>query len=213
MRSGTLNTWNHIYRWSLNKLWLFLYSRPKQEKSAAFKVMKLCLFFTHSKRLQRSRTIAVPKASGNSCAPPVLEVTMETPTYLEVPDFQRVAILGDYASGVTIANNTQQSLKIGHWCRDAKISECISFFSCNVSRPASWFKFLSSRPEVWLGGQWLWISLTSGVSGSLASCRHRAMIGGHLRAGRVSGFSGCDLWPLQWKKTNKPRFKGFNLAT
>ena len=31
---------------------------------------------------------------------PVAEVLMDTPTYLEVPDFQRVAIIGDYASGV-----------------------------------------------------------------------------------------------------------------
>lgn len=31
---------------------------------------------------------------------PVAEVLLDTPTYLEVPDFQRVAIIGDYASGV-----------------------------------------------------------------------------------------------------------------
>lgn len=55
--------------------------------------------------------MAAPKASSKSFAPPVLEVTMDTPTYLEVPDFQRVAILGDYASGVNIVNNTPNSLK------------------------------------------------------------------------------------------------------
>lgn len=56
--------------------------------------------YLHSKK--RSRTIAVPVASvaSKSVAAPVMSVEVETPTYLEVPDFQRVAIIGDYASGV-----------------------------------------------------------------------------------------------------------------
>uniref|UniRef100_A0A671XZ95 AMP deaminase n=1 Tax=Sparus aurata TaxID=8175 RepID=A0A671XZ95_SPAAU len=56
------------------------------------------------KRKKRSRTIAVPVASvaSKSVAAPVMSVEVETPTYLEVPDFQRVAIIGDYASGVTM---------------------------------------------------------------------------------------------------------------
>uniref|UniRef100_A0A4W5M0E8 AMP deaminase n=1 Tax=Hucho hucho TaxID=62062 RepID=A0A4W5M0E8_9TELE len=33
---------------------------------------------------------------------PVADVLFNIPTYLEVPDFQRVAIIGDYASGVTM---------------------------------------------------------------------------------------------------------------
>lgn len=65
---------------------------------------------THSKRLQRSRTLAVPMATSKSPAAPVVEIEVDTPTYLEVPDFQRVAILGDYASGVTIVKNAQHSL-------------------------------------------------------------------------------------------------------
>lgn len=68
---------------------------------------------THSKRLQRSRTLAVPMATSKSPAAPVVEIQVDTPTYLEVPDFQRVAILGDYASGVTIVNNAQHSLHCG----------------------------------------------------------------------------------------------------
>lgn len=52
------------------------------------------------KRLQRSRTIALPSAGPKAFAAPVAPVEVDTPTYLEVPDFQRVAILGDYASGV-----------------------------------------------------------------------------------------------------------------
>lgn len=39
--------------------------------------------------------MAVPAA-----AAPVVSVEVDTPNYLEVPDFQRVAIIGDYASGV-----------------------------------------------------------------------------------------------------------------
>lgn len=54
----------------------------------------------NSKRLQRSRTMAVPNGSIQAVATPVAPVEEEKPTYLEVPDFQRVAIIGDYASGV-----------------------------------------------------------------------------------------------------------------
>uniref|UniRef100_A0A8C5CIU6 AMP deaminase n=1 Tax=Gadus morhua TaxID=8049 RepID=A0A8C5CIU6_GADMO len=55
------------------------------------------------KRRQRCRTMGVPVAcSSLSSVAPVVDVEVETPTYLEVPDFQRVAIIGDYASGVTM---------------------------------------------------------------------------------------------------------------
>ncbi|KAM8754943.1 AMP deaminase 1 isoform 1-T1 [Acanthopagrus schlegelii] len=56
------------------------------------------------KRKKRSRTIAVPvaAAASKSAVAPVMSVEVDTPTYLEVPDFQRVAIIGDYASGVTM---------------------------------------------------------------------------------------------------------------
>ncbi|XP_070824502.1 AMP deaminase 1 [Chaetodon trifascialis] len=53
------------------------------------------------KRHQRSRKIAVPVAAAQATAP-VVSLEVDTPTYLEVPDFQRVAIIGDYASGVTM---------------------------------------------------------------------------------------------------------------
>lgn len=53
-----------------------------------------------SKRHHRSRTVAVPTISTQAAAAPVVQVEVDTPTYLEVPDFQRVAIIGDYASGV-----------------------------------------------------------------------------------------------------------------
>lgn len=56
----------------------------------------------NSKRLQRSRTMAVPNGSIQAVATPVALVEEEKPTYLEVPDFQRVAIIGDYASGVLL---------------------------------------------------------------------------------------------------------------
>merc|ERR1719187_816243 len=58
------------------------------------------------KRIQRCRTMAVPTiALGDKPKTQlshVVEVEVDTPTYLEVPDFQRVAIIGDYASGVTM---------------------------------------------------------------------------------------------------------------
>lgn len=54
------------------------------------------------KRLQRSRTMVVPNGSIQAAATPVVQVKEEKPTYLEVPDFQRVAIIGDYASGVLL---------------------------------------------------------------------------------------------------------------
>lgn len=159
---------------------------------------------THSKRLQRSRTLTVPMATSKSPAAPVVEIELDTPTYLEVPDFQRVAILGDYASGVTIVNNTTALL-----ARRVKIGDVVSrrqffqtFFSscCAVSLdPPVGSSFSAQHQHQLWGRQWLWISLTLGVSGSLASCEHRAMIGGHLRAGRGSGFSCRDLWPLQRK--------------
>lgn len=78
--------------------------------------------------------MAVPMASSKSAAPPVLEVTMDTPTYLEVPDFQRVAILGDYASGVTTVNNTQNSLKTVNERCDHNFSDFISLLLCQSTR-------------------------------------------------------------------------------
>lgn len=57
----------------------------------------------NSKRLQRSRTtVMVPNGSIRAAATSVAQVEEEKPTYLEVPDFQRVAIIGDYASGVLL---------------------------------------------------------------------------------------------------------------
>lgn len=56
----------------------------------------------NSKRLQRCRTMVVPNGSIQAAATPVVQVKEEKPTYLEVPDFQRVAIIGDYASGVLL---------------------------------------------------------------------------------------------------------------
>ncbi|CAG01709.1 unnamed protein product, partial [Tetraodon nigroviridis] len=53
------------------------------------------------KRFQRSCTIAVPTAAAAAAAP-AAAVEVDKPLYLEVPEFQRVAIIGDYASGVTM---------------------------------------------------------------------------------------------------------------
>lgn len=65
----------------------------------------LSCILTHSKRHHRSRTLAVPVASSKVTAAPVVAVEVDTPTYLEVPHFQRVAIIGDYASGVITSIN------------------------------------------------------------------------------------------------------------
>ncbi|XP_029361995.1 AMP deaminase 1 isoform X1 [Echeneis naucrates] len=54
------------------------------------------------KRLQRNCNMALPAGAAQAAASQVMTVKVETPTYLEVPDFQRVAIIGDYASGVTM---------------------------------------------------------------------------------------------------------------
>lgn len=51
----------------------------------------------NSKRFQRSRTLVVPT---QAAAAPAAPVEVDKPTYLEVPEFQRVAIIGDCASGV-----------------------------------------------------------------------------------------------------------------
>lgn len=56
----------------------------------------------NSKRLQRCRTTVVPSVSMQAAVAPVVQVEEDRPTYLEVPDFQRVAIIGDYASGVLL---------------------------------------------------------------------------------------------------------------
>lgn len=44
--------------------------------------------------------MAVPTVASQAAATPVVSVEVDTPTYLEVPDFQRVAVIGDYAAGV-----------------------------------------------------------------------------------------------------------------
>uniref|UniRef100_A0A8D0AP78 AMP deaminase n=1 Tax=Sander lucioperca TaxID=283035 RepID=A0A8D0AP78_SANLU len=54
------------------------------------------------KRHQRSCTMAVPVAGVQAATTSIVSMAVDTPTYLEVPDFQRVAIIGDYASGVTM---------------------------------------------------------------------------------------------------------------
>lgn len=54
----------------------------------------------NSKRFQQSRTIAVPAVSAQAAVAPAAVVEVDKPTYLEVPEFQRVTITGDYASGV-----------------------------------------------------------------------------------------------------------------
>uniref|UniRef100_A0AAQ5ZR17 AMP deaminase n=1 Tax=Amphiprion ocellaris TaxID=80972 RepID=A0AAQ5ZR17_AMPOC len=53
------------------------------------------------KRHQRCRTTA-KAAAGSQAAATSVPVEVDMPTYLEVPDFQRVAIIGDYAAGVTM---------------------------------------------------------------------------------------------------------------
>uniref|UniRef100_A0A3B4G9V5 AMP deaminase n=1 Tax=Pundamilia nyererei TaxID=303518 RepID=A0A3B4G9V5_9CICH len=45
--------------------------------------------------------MAVPTGASQAAAT-VVSVEVDTPTYLEVPDFQRVAVIGDYAAGVTM---------------------------------------------------------------------------------------------------------------
>lgn len=54
----------------------------------------------NSKRFQRSHATAIPTLSAKPATAPAASVEVDKPTYLEVPDFQRVAIIGDYASGV-----------------------------------------------------------------------------------------------------------------
>ncbi|XP_028264751.1 AMP deaminase 1 isoform X2 [Parambassis ranga] len=54
------------------------------------------------KRLQRCRTMVVPTVAKEKAAAHVETVEVDMPTYLEVPDFQRVATIGDYAAGVTL---------------------------------------------------------------------------------------------------------------
>ncbi|XP_068452964.1 AMP deaminase 1 [Clinocottus analis] len=55
------------------------------------------------KRHQRCRNMTVPGSAAHvSSTASVVSVEVDTPTYLQVPDFQRVAVIGDYASGVTM---------------------------------------------------------------------------------------------------------------
>ena len=71
------------------------------------------LLLVHSKRHQHCHTMSLPAASGKVGGATVVSVEVETPTYLEVPDFQRVAIIGDYASGVGLRLIFLQSLSVG----------------------------------------------------------------------------------------------------
>lgn len=109
------------------------------------KILTFCLILTHSKRLQRSHTMAVPTASCKSTAPPGHKVTLDTPTYLEVPDFQRVAILGDYASGVTIANNTQN-------CHHHNFSDLIFLLLCQSTNWSVQVSQLKTDTTAWESG-------------------------------------------------------------
>uniref|UniRef100_A0A8C5HYZ3 AMP deaminase n=1 Tax=Gouania willdenowi TaxID=441366 RepID=A0A8C5HYZ3_GOUWI len=52
------------------------------------------------KRKKHCRTMAVSTSTRQAAH--VTSVEVDTPTYLEVPDFQRVGIIGDYAAGVTM---------------------------------------------------------------------------------------------------------------
>uniref|UniRef100_A0A7N6B317 AMP deaminase n=1 Tax=Anabas testudineus TaxID=64144 RepID=A0A7N6B317_ANATE len=56
------------------------------------------------KRLLRCTAMAMPmpRAALEVTVAPVESVEVDRPLYLEVPDFQRVAIVGDYAAGVTM---------------------------------------------------------------------------------------------------------------
>lgn len=56
----------------------------------------------NSKRFQRSHAAAIPTLSAKAATAPAASAEVDKPTYLEVPDFQRVAIIGDYASGVLL---------------------------------------------------------------------------------------------------------------
>ncbi|XP_019718748.1 AMP deaminase 1 isoform X2 [Hippocampus comes] len=62
------------------------------------------------KRKKRFHSMAAPRADTHTREVPVMSVEVDTPIYLEVPDFQRVAIIGDYASGVTM-DDFEQSCK------------------------------------------------------------------------------------------------------
>nr|XP_030148015.3 AMP deaminase 1 isoform X2 [Taeniopygia guttata] len=56
------------------------------------------------KKLSRMKTtvVAPPMAPGAAASPAVPDATFACPQYQTVPDFQRVQITGDYASGVTV---------------------------------------------------------------------------------------------------------------
>ncbi|XP_069046395.1 AMP deaminase 1 [Lepisosteus oculatus] len=87
-----------------------------REEISVFDVAEDCPIFHHEladhlqqestekrkKRLQRARTISVPSPLSEKSPTTLVPVVEEVPIYLEVPEFQRVAIIGDYASGVTM---------------------------------------------------------------------------------------------------------------
>lgn len=56
----------------------------------------------NSKRFQQIHATVVPAVFAQAPAAPAAPVEVDRPTYLEVPEFQRVAIIGDYASGVYV---------------------------------------------------------------------------------------------------------------
>lgn len=49
--------------------------------------------------------MVVPTVAKEKAAAHVETVEVDTPTYLEVPDFQRVATIGDYAAGVLFVSH------------------------------------------------------------------------------------------------------------
>ena len=76
-------------------------------KSTVCLSLLLLLPLCSKKRQQKCRTITLPSSMSDQdrkVLAPVVDVLLDIPTYLEVPDFQRVAIIGDYASGVLYLN-------------------------------------------------------------------------------------------------------------
>lgn len=56
--------------------------------------------------------MTVPTGASQAAATPVVSVEVDTPTYLEVPDFQRVAVIGDYAAGVLFIFTYLKNIKL-----------------------------------------------------------------------------------------------------
>ncbi|XP_043932654.1 AMP deaminase 1 [Protopterus annectens] len=101
------------------------------------------------KRLQRFRSVALCVSTTSkliSQLPSVHESDISTPLYLTVPDFQRVAISGDYASGVTVEDFEQTCKGL---FRALKIREKYMNLSCQrYARTAA--KYLATiEGETW----------------------------------------------------------------